>query len=134
MFAPSAGTSLTTASPPRKASPLLKPAPKISAKRQQELDDINRMMEDDDEPQGPYPNKQTEHSDLEEFPEEVPAPAPEEESQDTAEPPQTPTTDSQTEEPKRKRGKRRVMKRTTKRDEKGFLCTANVLFLLLIGQ
>jgi hypothetical protein len=44
---------LTTAPPPKKASPPPKPAPRISAKRQKELDDINRMMEDDDEPQGP---------------------------------------------------------------------------------
>ena len=44
---------LTVVPPPKKDSLPPKPVAKISAKRQQELDDINRMMEEDDEPQGP---------------------------------------------------------------------------------
>jgi DNA polymerase delta subunit 3 len=49
-----------------------------------------------------------------------------EESQDTAVPEnsqQTEATDTVLEEPKRKRGKRKVLKKTTKRDEKGYLGT-----------
>jgi DNA polymerase subunit Cdc27 len=47
-----------------------------------------------------------------------------EESQNTAETtdsPQTVATDPVPDEPKRKRGKRKVLKKTTKRDEKGYL-------------
>ena len=47
-----------------------------------------------------------------------------EESQDTsitADSPQTIATDPIPDEPKRKRGKRKVLKKTTKRDEKGYL-------------
>lgn len=120
---------LTAAPPPRKDSPPPKVAPKVSAKRQKELDDINRMMEDDDEPQGPglqssITRRKVNISELEEFPADEPVPPATEESQDTiatADSPQTAATDSQVDEPKRKRGKRKVLKKTTKRDEKGYL-------------
>jgi hypothetical protein len=62
-------------------------------------------------------------SELEDFPPDVPVT---EESQDTnitdtnvtAD---SPATDTPVEEPKRKRGKRKVLKKITKRDEKGYL-------------
>jgi hypothetical protein len=58
---------------------------------------------------------------LEDFPPDAPAM---EESQDTtvsADSPQIIAADPSSQEPKRKRGKRKVLKRTTKRDEKGYL-------------
>ena len=41
----------------------------------------------------------------------------------TADSPQTVATDPPSQEPKRKRGKRKVLKKTTKRDQKGYLGT-----------
>jgi len=75
---------------------------------------------------------------LEDFPADEPAlRGAAEESQDstmaTAESPATPVTDSQADEPKRKRGKRKVLKKTTKRDEKGYLGTCG-LFQLVNGD
>ena len=103
------------------------PVARVSEKRQKELDAINKMMEEDDEPQGPnsrlVANPLT--AELEDFPpDETPAAVspPQEESQETAlsgETPMAATPPSQ--EPKRKRGKRKVLKKTTKRDEKGYL-------------
>ena len=80
-------------------------------------------------PHNPPPNRTGKLSclELEDFPADELVPAAAEESQDstmaTAESPATPATDSQADEPKRKRGKRRVHKKTTKRDEKGYLGT-----------
>ena len=80
-------------------------------------------------PHNPPPNGTAKLSylELEDFPADELPPAAEEESQDstmaTAESPATPATASQADEPKRRRGKRRVLKKTTKRDEKGYLGT-----------
>jgi len=63
---------------------------------------------------------------LEDFPPDAPAM---EESQDTTvtpDSPQTVATDPPSQEPKRKRGKRKVLKKTTKRDEKGYLGTEHI--------
>lgn len=60
-------------------------------------------------------------SELEDFPPDAPAM---EESQDTTmteDSPQPTAPDTVSNEPKRKRGRRKVLKRTTKRDEKGYL-------------
>jgi hypothetical protein len=80
-------------------------------------------MEEDDEPQGLHPTHVHQLIlELEDFPpDEVPVVA-QEESQDTAVSAESPimaTPPSQ--DPKRKRGKRKVLKKTTKRDEKGYL-------------
>jgi hypothetical protein len=80
------------------------------------------MMEEDDEPQGPLQLVHRLISELEDFPSDEPPAAVQEESQDTAvsaESPFVATPPSQ--DPKRKRGKRKVLKKTTKRDEKGYL-------------
>src|ERR1700737_3364456 len=95
--------------PVSKLSP--EPAPRISAKRQQELDNLNKMMEDD------------EPEELEDFPPDEAVNALVDESQDTA------ATDSPAgdiapdEPPKRKRGKRKVLRKITQRDDKGYLST-----------
>ena len=120
--------------PPRKPKPkpeeppaqpsLPKPEPKVSAKRQQELDELNKMMEE-------------EEAELEDFPPDVSEPPVAEESQETADTPltATPTEPTGAEEPKRKRGKRKVMKKTTKRDEKGYLgITFREGFLTLVTK
>jgi len=80
-------------------------------------------MEEDDEPQGLHPTHVHQLIlELEDFPpDEVPV-VTQEESQDTAVSAESPimaTPPSQ--DPKRKRGKRKVLKKTTKRDEKGYL-------------
>ena len=70
-------------------------------------------------------------SELEDFPHDAP---PMEDSQDTVmttESPATPVTDVAAEEPKRKRGKRKILKKTTKRDEKGYLGRSKTLRLLM---
>ena len=58
---------------------------------------------------------------LEDFPPDANAMEDSQDTAVTADSPATPPTDTVTEEPKRKRGKRKVLKRTTKRDEKGYL-------------
>jgi DNA polymerase delta subunit 3 len=65
-------------------------------------------------------------SELEDFPPDAPVV---EESQetvtDTVATADSPATDIPIDEPKRKRGKRKVLRKTTKRDEKGYLVTKN---------
>ena len=106
------------------ASP--EPVPRISAKRQKELDEINKMMEDDEEPQRTIPpgiSKQKLMIELEDFPPDAPVEGGEEKVETPAESgAETPTEDI----PKRKRGKRKVLKKTTKRDEKGYLGTPSL--------
>jgi len=107
------------------------PVARVSEKRQKELDAISKMMEDEEEPQGPrlllITNRLT--SELEDFPpDDIPAAsAPQEDSQDTALSGETPMATPPSQDPKRKRGKRKVLKKTTKRDEKGYLgsCSPN---------
>jgi hypothetical protein len=85
------------------------------------------MMEED-EPEGFYPFSNILTIELEDFPPEAP---PMEESQDTsitADSPATVATDTPADEaPKRKRGKRKVLRKTTKRDDKGYLGIEDVL-------
>jgi hypothetical protein len=88
---------------------------------------VNKMMED-------------EEPELEEFPE---APTPiVEESQDTAmtdSPAPTQgtapeTVESAEDQPKRKRGKRKVLRKTTKRDEKGYLGISPMIRLMKLQR
>ena len=58
---------------------------------------------------------------LENFPPDAPAMGESQDTTVTADSPQTIETDPPSQEPKRKRGKRKVLKKTTKRDEKGYL-------------
>lgn len=100
---------------------LSKPAARVSAKRQQELDEINKMMEDD-EPEGGILHVCTLIVELEDFPPDPPL----EDSQDTSiavDSPAPVAADivADEEAPKRKRGKRKVLRKTTKRDDKGYL-------------
>ena len=79
------------------------------------------MMEEDNETEGRSPPGRMLILELEDFPPDE-VPVVQEESQETAvsgEFPPVATPPSQ--EPKRKRGKRKVLKKTTKRDEKGYL-------------
>ena len=110
-------------------SPSPKREPRISVKRQKELDELNKMMEDD-ESEGVHCPEVHAYLELEDFP-------PEAAVEESATPmlvdsqPQE-AVEPADEEPKRKRRKRKVLRKTTKRDEKGYLGIVMLRSILMV--